>query len=178
MVSIIRYYEFINTRIKILVCYDVRTMTKKTLDYSNITDRLMIGVTPKNIDYLTLKSLGVKLIINMRAERYAPRFRNRKFIKTVWVPTFDSRLLPIRPNRLVATVKLASGIINNGGKVYVYCRRGRHRSVVMGAAILIAQKFTVQDSVKLIKNNRKIADPDKQHIKRAIVDFAKFWADI
>ncbi len=152
-------------------------MAKRTLDYSNITDQLLIGVTPRVKDYIVLKSLGIKLIINMRADRYAPARRDRKLIKTVWVPTFDSRLIPIRPDYLAPTVKLALDIISGGGKVYVYCRKGRHRSIVMGAAILIAQGFSVDETIKIIKNHRQNADPDKRHIKQAIIDFAKFWSN-
>jgi protein tyrosine phosphatase (PTP) superfamily phosphohydrolase (DUF442 family) len=36
------------------------------VDYSTITDSLLIGTTPQPGDYDTLRALGVRLIINMR----------------------------------------------------------------------------------------------------------------
>ena len=49
-------------------------------------------------------------------------------------------------------VNAALDVIHHGGKVYVHCAHGRHRSVAMGAAILIAQGMPATEAMELIKN--------------------------
>jgi protein-tyrosine phosphatase len=63
----------------------------------------------------------------------------------------------------------------NGGKVYVHCARGRHRSVAMGAAILIAQGLDAESAMSLIKEQRVVADPYIFYIYRRIRMFARKW---
>lgn len=150
-------------------------MAKRSLDFNFITDQLLIGKTPKKSDYTKLKDLGVTLVINMRAERYAIPIGSRRLIKTIWVPTVDSRFIHIRPNQLIKAVNEAVRTIKRGGKVYVYCFRGRHRSVLMSSAILIAEGYSVEAAVKKIKSKRLSADPGVPHIYRAIVNYYDLW---
>ena len=52
---------------------------------------------------------------------------------------------------LIRGTHAALGEIGRGGKVYTHCTRGRHRSVAMGAAILIAQGLSPDKAMGLIK---------------------------
>ncbi len=147
------------------------TKLNNTLDYSQITDYLYIGVTPKNDDYPLLREIGVRLIINMRAETL---FRKPPILEDITefrVPTFDSRLFPIRHTALIAPLDATTETIGNGGSVYVFCRQGRHRSIAMGAAILISQGASLDDSIRLIEERRPAADAEAVHIRKAIVEF-------
>jgi protein-tyrosine phosphatase len=65
--------------------------------------------------------------------------------------------------------------IQSGGKVYTHCAAGRHRSVAMAAAILIAQGLEPEGAISLIKSKRPVADPDAFHIRRRIELFARRW---
>jgi protein tyrosine phosphatase (PTP) superfamily phosphohydrolase (DUF442 family) len=147
------------------------------LDFSQITDQLYIGVTPKKNEYPFLRDLGIRLIINMRAETVLRKPPETEEITEIRVPTLDNFLFPIRHTTLVHPVELASEAIENGDKVYVFCRKGRHRSVAMGAAILISQGSSLIDSTRLLEEQRPVADTRAKHIHNAIVEFDNYWND-
>ena len=135
-----------------------------------------MGTTPHRHDYNLLKELGVKLVINMRAGKKVRRIKTLP-MPIVWVPTLDSRFFPIKPSRLIQAVGLCQNVIRDSGKIYVFCRVGRHRSLVMCAAILISQGYTAEEAMHLIKSKRAAADPNASHIKKAVYRFEKWWLD-
>ncbi|MEK6754157.1 MAG: dual specificity protein phosphatase [Chloroflexota bacterium] len=145
------------------------------MNFSSITDDLFIGTTPSTDDYNHLRGLGVRLVINMRVE-----FRPRKDphptpLHLLWLPTFDSPLVPIPIKALRRGAKTALETIRNGGRVYAHCAGGVHRGVVMGACILIAQGHNPHAAMNLIKEKRPLADPFAFYIRPRILKFAKEW---
>ena len=145
------------------------------MNFSQITDDLFIGTTPRRKDYDILRGLGVRLVINMRFTRGPkPRFRDLH-IRYLWLRTFDNPLIPIPLRALTRGVHAALEVIHNGGKVYVHCAHGRHRSVAMGAAILIALGMNAHEAMALIKEHRSAADPNVFYIRRRILLFARRW---
>lgn len=145
------------------------------MDFSHITPDLFIGTTPAAEDYDHLRGLGVRLVINMRVE-----FRPRKDphpapLHLLWLPTFDSPLIPIPLKALRRGAKAALEMIRNGGKVYAHCAGGVHRAVTMGACILIAQGYEPIAAMKLIKEKRPLADPFIFYIRPRILKFAQAW---
>ncbi|MBS1252909.1 MAG: hypothetical protein MAG451_01952 [Anaerolineales bacterium] len=145
------------------------------MDFSAITDSLYVGTAPHLEDYDTLRELGVTLVLNMRIRRWPYLGRYNPPIRSLWLPTFDFPLLPIPIKILRRGVIAALEVLGAGGKVYVHCTGGVHRSVAMGAAILIAQGYSVQEAAQLLKDRRPVADPDAWHIRRQIKRFAKSW---
>ncbi len=146
------------------------------MNFSQITDNLFIGTTPHRRDYDMLHGLGVRLVINMRVTRGPkPHFRDLQ-IQYLWLHTFDNPLIPIPLRAFTRGVNAALEVIHKGGKVYVHCAHGRHRSVAMGAAILIAQGMPAHDAMALIKRRRSSADPNVFYIRRRILFFARRWA--
>jgi len=145
------------------------------MNYSQITDSLFIGTTPLPDDYATLRDLDVDLVINMRVERRPHPDGHDSPMAVLWLPTFDSPLVPIPLHILRRGVRAALQTIKEDGKVYVHCAGGRHRGVAMGAAILIAQGHSAKDAMALIKKRRKEADPEAWYIKRQIRRFARTW---
>lgn len=146
------------------------------MDYSPITEGLFIGTTPGQADYDLLYSLGVRLVINMRFWRGSPPARGHPPLQYLRLRTFDSPLLPIPTRALMRGTQTALEVMRRGGKVYAHCSRGRHRSVAMAAAILIAQGLPPEGAMKLIKERRAQADPEAFHIRRRILLFARRWA--
>ena len=145
------------------------------MNFSQITDDLFIGTTPRRKDFETLRGLGVRLVINMRFTRGPkPRFRDLQ-IQYLWLRTFDNPLIPIPLKALTRGVNIALEVIRGGGKVYVHCAHGRHRSVAMGAAILVAQGMEPHAAMDLIKEQRSAADPHVFYIRRRILLFARRW---
>ena len=145
------------------------------MNFSPITDDLFIGTTPSSNDYNLLRGLGVKLVINMRVEFRPRKDRHESPLKLLWLPVFDSPLIPISINYLHRGVHAALETIRNGGKVYAHCAGGVHRGVTMGAAILIAQRHDAESAMHLIKSKRAIADPHAFYIRSQILKFARQW---
>jgi len=145
------------------------------VDYSEITSDLLIGRTPHAADYALLRELGVRLVINMRFERPPYPDLHLPPLRFLWLPAADSPLFPIPMGFLRRGVKAALASIENGGRVYVHCAMGAHRGVAMGAAILIGQGSGAEEAMRLIKQQRKWADPDMWYIRRRILRFAREW---
>lgn len=145
------------------------------MEFSQITETLFIGTTPGPGDYDLLRELGVQLVINMRWEA-RPRLRTDSIsIESLWLPTYDFPLLPIPIKKLEHGTEAALAALRRGGRVYTHCREGKHRSVAMGCAILIAQGMSAANAMELVKARRPKADPDLWYIKRRITRFEKAW---
>lgn len=145
------------------------------MDFSQITEHLLIGTTPSPDDYARLRQMGVQLVINMRAERKPYPDPHSPPLPVLWLPSFDSPFFPIPIRHLVKGVLTALETIERGGKVYAHCAMGRHRGVAMGAAILIAQGVPADRAIEVIKLNRQIAHPNAWYIQRRILRFASEW---
>lgn len=145
------------------------------MNFSPITDDLFIGTTPATQDYQRLRELGIRLVLNMRIERRPFPDLHDPPINVLWLPTFDSPLIPIPIPTLMRGAQAALAAIQQGGKVYVHCAFGRHRAVAMGSAILIAQGHEPQSAMQLIKSQRSFADPEIFYIRRRILKFASEW---
>jgi protein tyrosine phosphatase (PTP) superfamily phosphohydrolase (DUF442 family) len=145
------------------------------LDYSKITEELFIGTTPTPSDYDLLRSLGVGLVINMRAERRPFPDLSIQPLNFLWLPTVDWPLLPIPITMLKRGAQLALETIQAGQRVFTHCAEGRHRGVAMGAAVLIARGFSAEEAMRLIASQRKTADPKVFYIRSRILRFAQQW---
>ena len=145
------------------------------MEFSKITESLFIGTTPEPNDYNRLRELGVRLVINMRWEARPFPDSHATPIELLWLPTFDFPLLPIPINKLEHGTRAALAVLKQNGRVYTHCRAGAHRSVAMGAAILIAQGLSAGEAMKLIKAQRAEADPEMWYIKRRIEKFEREW---
>ena len=145
------------------------------MNYSQITDNLLIGTTPRARDYAQLHQLGVKLVINMRIGIPPRGDPHNPPMRSLWLPTIDSPLIPIPMHFLQTGVRAALKVIEEGGSVYTHCSRGRHRGVAMGACILIAQGMSAEQALQLIKQQRPVSDPQAWYIRDRIMKFAREW---
>jgi protein tyrosine phosphatase (PTP) superfamily phosphohydrolase (DUF442 family) len=145
------------------------------MNYSRITDNVLVGTTPGPKDYEHLHDMGVRLVINMRLLRGHPPDAAARTVQYLRLRTIDSPLTPIPAGALLRGARAAQEVIDLGGSVYTYCARGRHRSVAMAAAILITQGLTAEAAMELIKERRPEADPEALHIRPRIMEFARVW---
>ena len=145
------------------------------MDISRITDSLYVGTTPGREDFQRLHELGVRLVINMRLLLGQPPSDSLPSMRYVRLRTFDSPLLPIPSAVLMRGTRTALEVIAQGGGVYTHCSRGRHRSVAMAAAILIAQGHAPETAMQMIREQRAVADPGASHIRPRILEFARAW---
>ena len=146
------------------------------MDISQITDYLYIASLPRAEDAGAIRDLNVGLIINMIFIR-PPEVYTRPPFRLLTLRSFDFILLPIPLRKLRRGVDAALPVIRNGEGVLIYCHRGRHRSVAMGACILIAMGYTADEAMQLLYEQRKVADPYAGHIQRQIKRFEKVWRD-
>ena len=145
------------------------------MDISEITNYLYVGAGPEVRDAEPLLGLGVRLIISMRGEKRPPAALAQPQLQVLWLRTYDVFFMPIPVSKLMEGVQAALPVIQNGGRVLVHCQRGRHRSVAMGAAILIAMGASAEEAMALLQARRKIADPHAPHIQRQIKKFEQVW---
>jgi hypothetical protein len=147
------------------------------MDYSEITKQLYIGATPSRLDYEELRDLGIQLVINMRFVRGRPPPEGVPPMRYMRFRTIDNPLFPIPMQVLLRGARAGLAVLREGKKVYVHCSRGRHRSIAMAAAILIASGLAPDEAIGLIKRQRAAADPEAAHIRPRILAFADAWAD-
>ena len=145
------------------------------MNYSKITEELLVGTTPAVEDYELLREMGVGLVINMRIERRPYPDLHTSPIKLLWLPTIDWPLFPIPISLLKRGALQALETIQAGRKVFTHCAGGRHRGVAMGAAVLIARGFDAEEAMQLISSRREVADPQAYYIRNRILHFAQKW---
>ena len=147
------------------------------MDVSQITDRLFIGSQPEAKAYDAFRNKGISLLINTRHETPPHPDVHNTPLQFLWIRTRDNPLFPIPMNALAQGAQAALDEFQRGGRVLVYCAHGRHRSVAMASAVLIAQGYSAADAMHLIKTRRPKADPYLFYIRWRIQKFEKYWAD-
>jgi hypothetical protein len=168
--GLVRYYVILNAREGGI----------SSMDISKITDYLYIAARLRTRDKElvgALDDLDVGLVINMIAFHRAPRSVRESARQVLWLWTIDSPLTPIPVRTLMRGVKAAVPVIERGQSVLVYCNAGRHRSVAMASAILIAMGHPAQEAMDLIREQRAVADPEASHIRRQILKFEAYWQE-
>ena len=145
------------------------------MDISQITDYLYVGSQPKGEEAHELNELNVRLIISMIGHIRPPQEFAKPPFSLLWLRTFDTYFTPIPISKLIKGTQAALIAIQNGERVLTYCSRGRHRSVAMAAAILIAMGHSADESMSLLRTQRLIADPQAWHIRWRINKFETYW---
>ncbi|MDP2234639.1 MAG: dual specificity protein phosphatase [Actinomycetota bacterium] len=143
-------------------------------DVSAITDQLFIASRPRARHVEHLRGLGVDLVLSM-IWFAPPRALTRPPFHLMRLPNFDSPLWPIPLFMLRRGAAAAVLVLAAGGRVLVYCRAGRHRSVAMASCVLIATGMTADEAMEMIVARRPVADPHAKHIERRIRAFERDW---
>jgi hypothetical protein len=143
-------------------------------DVSAITDYLFIASRPRALHVEHVRGLGVDLVLSM-IWFAPPRALTKPPFRLIRLPSFDNPLLPIPLFMLRRGVSAAVLVLEAGGRVLVYCRAGRHRSVAMASCIFIARGMTADEAMDTIVAHRSVADPHAPHIERRIRAFEQDW---
>ena len=77
--------------------------------------------------------------------------------------------------RETARVAAALPVIGEEQAVAVHCSRGRHRSVAMACAILIAMDYSAEAATLIVNEKRPQADPQIWYIRSPILHFEEHW---
>lgn len=145
-------------------------------DASAITDQLLVAPRPHARNVGDVRGLKVDLVISMIGLAPPPELTRPPF-RLLRLPVFDSPLFPIPMKVLLRGVCEALPVLERGGRVLVYCRAGRHRSVAMTACILIALGMTADEAMDTIVSRRPLADPHARYISRRIRAFERRWRE-
>ena len=145
------------------------------IDISKVTEYLYVGSRVGEEHADELKVLNFNLIISMIGQMPPHEIYTAPPFKTLWIKTYDTIFTPIPVKKLLVGVEAALPIIQNNGKVLVFCMQGKRRSVAMAAAILISMGQTVEQAIDLLISARKVADPRRWYIRRQIKAFEKYW---
>ena len=141
-----------------------------------ITDYLSIAAWPTVENITAMRHLGVRLIISMTNRLPPPELDEPPF-RLLHLPANDSPFRPIPMAKLCIGVAAALPVIAGGSRVAVHCSRGRHRSVAMACAILIATGHSAEAAMLIVKTRRAQADPYIWYIRRRITAFEETWPD-
>jgi len=141
---------------------------------SAITDQLIIAPRPRTRHVEQFRGLDVQLVLSMIGLR-PPRVLAEPPFELLRLPVYDNPLIPIPLSVLWRGVGAATPVLEAGGRVLVYCRAGRHRSVAMASCILISRGMTADEAMDLIVARRPYADPHASHIERRIRAFEREW---
>lgn len=145
------------------------------MDISKVTDYLYVGSRVGKEHADELKVLNFDLIISMIGEMPPDEILTLSPFRILWIETYDTFFTPISIKKLLVGVEAALPIIQNKGKVLVFCMQGKRRSIAMAAAILISVGNTGEQAIDLLTNARKVADPKMWYIRRQIKAFEKYW---
>jgi protein tyrosine phosphatase (PTP) superfamily phosphohydrolase (DUF442 family) len=146
------------------------------MDISQITENLYIASRVKGDHLEDILQLDPGLIISMIVQRCPPTALTEEGLNVLWLRTFDFPLIPIPLKTLNRGVEAALPVIQDGGRVLVFCEGGRRRSVAMASCILIGQGYSADEAMQLISSKREVADPYAWHIQRQIRRFEAAWS--
>jgi hypothetical protein len=145
------------------------------IDISKVTDYLYVGSRVGKEHADELKVLNFNLIISMIGQIPPDEIYTLPPFKTLWIRTYDTFFTPISIKKLLLGVEAALPIIQNKGRVLVFCMQGKRRSVAMAAAILISMGHTGEQAIDLLTTAREVADPRRWYVHRQIKAFEKYW---
>jgi protein-tyrosine phosphatase len=143
-------------------------------DISQITDFLYISAWPKGKHLAEIHSLDIRLILSMHWRR-PDRELSQPPLQLLWLPTFDTPLIPMPLTSLSRGVQAALPVIQQGGRVLCHCSAGRHRSVAMACCVLIGRGMRAEEAMQLVKARRAEADPYTPYIRSRITKFEVEW---
>lgn len=143
-------------------------------DISPITDQVYISAWPRGEHADEIRALGVRLILSMHWRRPSKTVGHPP-VRLLWLPTVDTPLTPMPMSLLHLGVQAALPVLRQGDKVLIHCKAGVHRSVAMACCVLIGLGYTADEAMRLVKEQRAVADPDVWYIRRRILKFEQRW---
>lgn len=121
------------------------------LQYSRITPSLYVGPQFNQRGKRLLEMEGINGCVNMRIEKDDAKY-GLALEQYLYLPTIDDAAPSVE--HLDQGVEFIRKIIQSGGKVYIHCGAGVGRAPSMAAAYLIAEGYTLDGALSLIRKVR------------------------
>lgn len=145
------------------------------LEYSQITDDLYIGAWPTKYNVDTIHTLGITLLLSTILESVDKEL-GQPPLRLVKMRMSDA--IPKRPyyptKTLMRGVNASMAAFDNGEKVMVFCKSGRHRSVTTACCILIGRGYPAEEAISLVESKRPQADLNDA-LRKRIETFEQAW---
>ncbi len=136
------------------------------LQYSRITPQIFVGPQFNRRGKQQLEAAGITADVNLRIE-FDDAAHGLALARYCYLPTVDDDAPSIE--HLQQGVDFIRQEVAAGGKVYIHCAGGVGRAPTMAAAYFIAEGYTVDDALALIRRARpfiKIMPPQMAQLKK------------
>ncbi len=113
-----------------------------------------------------LEQRGITGCVNMRIERDDAAF-GLALAQYLHLPTIDDAAPSVE--HLDQGVTFIRSVIQSGGKVYIHCGAGVGRAPTMAAAYLIAEGYSLEEALRMIRKVRPfitITDPQMEQLEK------------
>ncbi len=135
------------------------------LQYSQITPQLFVGPQFRLRGKRFLEDQGINACVNMRIERDDAEF-GLDLERYLHLPTIDDDAPSLE--HLEKGVKFIQQEVAAGRKVYIHCGAGVGRAPSMAAAYLMAEGYSLDEALTLIRKPRpfiSITPPQMEQLK-------------
>ncbi len=136
------------------------------LEFSRVTPQLYVGPQFKMNGKRMLEKQGFTGCVNMRIERDDAAF-GLNLAEYLHLPTIDDDAPSVE--HLDQGVEFIRRVIQSGGKVYIHCGAGVGRAPTMAAAYLLAEGYTLEEALGMIRKVRPfitITPPQMEQLQK------------
>lgn len=137
------------------------------LNMSWVTPQLAVGGRVLPADVPLLSQQGVGAVIDTRSEHRDDEVTlNEEGIVLLYLPTPDT--FPLSVSALHEGADWALRQMADGRKVLIHCEHGVGRSVLLTAAVLVAQGYDAHSAISLVQRQRWQAAPNHRQLVRLL----------
>lgn len=145
----------------------------KQLNYTDVTPQLAVGGAFRKRQIKRLKQRGVSAVVDCRIEaRDDADALTAAGIAFLHVPTPDRHGFTFEQMR--DGVEWVLEHLETGGRTFLHCEHGVGRGPLMTCAVLVAQGYSAQDALRVVRSRRWQALPNDRQLA-ALLTFERQW---
>jgi hypothetical protein len=136
------------------------------LRFCRVTPSLYVGSQHNHLGKKRLEQQGIHASVNMRIEKNDADF-GLALSRYLYLPTVDDEAPSI--DHLYKGIEFIREILKSGEKVYIHCGAGVGRAPTMAAAYLIAENYSLDEALGMIRKLRPfitITPPQMEQLVR------------
>jgi protein tyrosine phosphatase (PTP) superfamily phosphohydrolase (DUF442 family) len=149
------------------------TLLVGRLNYSDVTAQLAVGGSFRAGQIRQLRERGITAVVDCRQEAEDDQVAlARAGMAFLHLPAPDGYAL--RYDQLREGVVWVLDQLQAGGRAYLHCKHGVGRGPLMACAVLVAQGYSAQDALGLVRTHRWQAMPNDRQLA-ALLAFERQW---
>jgi protein-tyrosine phosphatase len=154
----------------------------RTYGFADVVDELLVGAYPLDEDDVKmLAMMRIQRVLNLCEDSdYAPGDRERVAAALEAAEVDEHRIgFPdhggLEPDRLDTAIRLVSGWLDEGLRVYLHCRAGWERSPTVAAGVVVLrQGVDAEQALGYVQARKPAADPLPQQRE----DLQRWWEEL